>query len=151
MRWCTFTVTCVPLIVTVTPLGIGTGCLPIRDSLHSITGLHDRADCNLGCCGLKAATRPLKLLCIHCICAMVFRLREQNRSRFPASCVEPVPSDCPICLQGFLTLAFNVSLPFALCISRALSSLTDSAIHRDNGCNGGCSHGGHRVCQANDG
>lgn len=112
MRWCTFTVTCVPLIVTVTPLGIGTGCLPIRDSLHSIAGLHDRADCNLGCCGLKAATPPLKLLCIHCIYDMMFRLREQSCSRFPASCVKPVPSDCPICLQGFLTLAFNVSLPF---------------------------------------
>ena len=71
----TLTVTCDPLIVTVTPLGIGTGCLPIRDSLHSIAGLSDREDCTLGCCGLKAATLPLKLLCMQCVCVITFRLR----------------------------------------------------------------------------
>ena len=45
-------------MVTVTPLGIGTGAFPIRDSLHSVTGVADLDVCTLGCCCLKAPTRP---------------------------------------------------------------------------------------------
>lgn len=82
---------CVPLIVTVTPVGIGTGCLPIRDSLHSITDLQDRADCVLGFCGLKAATRPLKLLCMQCICAMVLRPSDKVVVVFPQAAFSLCP------------------------------------------------------------
>ena len=66
----TLTVRWDPLIVTVTPLGMGTGALPIRDSLHSVIGFTDRKVCTRGCCCLKAPTRPVKLLCMQCMCVM---------------------------------------------------------------------------------
>lgn len=100
----TLTVKWEPLIVTVTPAGIGTGAFPIRDSLHSVTGVTDRKFCGRGCCCLNAPTRPLKLLCMQCICVIAFETGDhaftasmQRCSGHQVMCLR----DCPICLQGF--------------------------------------------------
>ena len=102
----TFTVMKLFLIVTLTPSGIGTGCLPILDSLHSVTSLLDREVTTRGCCCLKGAVRPVKLLCKHCACAIVCSLmsrslltREREQTRAGCGGRQQLSSACPICLH----------------------------------------------------
>ena len=101
----TLTVMKLFLIVTLTPSGIGTGCLPILDSLHSVTSLLDREVTTRGCCCLKGAVRPVKVLCKHCACAMLCSLTScslltQQRLQARAGCggSQQLSSACPICL-----------------------------------------------------
>ena len=97
------TVTKLFLIVTVTPSGIGIGCLPIRLSLHSVTSLTGREVlCNLGCC-LKGggATNEAALQALrvrHAWCQA-----EQRKARAVYHRLQAGPCNCPInCLLGFV-------------------------------------------------